>query len=69
MLRFQSEYELIHGTNPVQEGHIVACGSYGALLEAVENELEKNYDSMPIIVIYGRGQLEDLSKVIRAKKY
>jgi hypothetical protein len=27
VLKFTSEYELIHGTTSIQDGHIIACGS------------------------------------------
>ena len=40
VLRFISEYELIHGSSPIQEGHIVPCGKAEKVIAAVEAEIE-----------------------------
>ena len=50
-LKFVSEYELIHGSSPIQEGHIVPCGSFEKVIAAVEAEIEQQYDLRPIIIV------------------
>lgn len=50
-MKFVSEYELLNGTSPIQDGHIVPCGSSDKVITAVESELEKHYDIKPIIIV------------------
>ncbi len=68
-LKFNSEYELLNGMTPVQEGHIESCGSYPQLLKTLEHELIKHYDSKPLIVIHEQDQFEDISKLLRSKRF
>lgn len=51
ILKFVSEYELIHGSSPIQEGNIVACGSKDAIFKTAKADIEKFYDAKPIILV------------------
>ena len=50
-LIFNSEYEFINGISPLQDGHIVSCGSFENVLVKLKDELIQNYDSKPLIII------------------
>ena len=44
------------------------CGSYTGMLEELEKEVVKNYDTKPIIVIYAGEQLEDIKAITKRNK-
>ena len=52
VLRFKSEYELVHGSSPVQEAIIRSFRSESMLLEALKSDVEKNFDHRPIVIIH-----------------
>lgn len=56
VLKFKSEYELIHGTSPVQYPNIVICKDEEELYRTLATDIEAKYDGKPIIVIHGKHQ-------------
>jgi superfamily II DNA/RNA helicase len=52
VIRFKSEYELVSGASPIQEGKIVSCGTEKEVLKQAADTISANYDSRPIILIH-----------------
>ena len=69
ILNFESEYSVCHGADNIQDGHIVACKSPESIYPQLEEELNKYYDSKPMVVIYEVGQLEIIKRILQDYKY
>ena len=52
ILKFKSEYELIHGISPIQDPNIVFCNETKTIFEALFEDVKKYYETKPIIIIY-----------------
>lgn len=50
-LSFKSEYEMVHGVDPVTDAVVVPCEDKEKLLKSLEGDLAKAYDSQPVIII------------------
>ena len=68
-LTFISEYEFIHGISPLQEGHIIPCGSFDNVLGRLKDEMIKTYDSKPLIVISEENQIESIFQIVKSEKF
>ena len=55
ILRFKSEYEMVHGTSPVQEAIIRPCPDHHSVLEIVGEDIAKSYDQKPVVVVSNTG--------------
>ena len=55
VLKFKSEYEMVHGTSPVQEAIIRPCPDHQSLLETVVEDIAKAYDQKPVVVVCSPG--------------
>lgn len=64
-LRFKSEYELVHGSCPVQPPNIVTCRDSSSLMAALSADVEVLYDKKPIIVIYDWNHEVELLSMVR----
>jgi hypothetical protein len=51
-LRFKTEYELIHGTSPIQDASITNYTTRETMMQKLELDIIKYYDQKPIIVIH-----------------
>lgn len=51
MLKFKSEYELIHNVNPVVDATVVTATNSGMLFDIIERDISKFYDQQPIIIV------------------
>ena len=69
ILNFESEYSVCHGADNIQDGHIVACERQALIYPKLEDELNKYYDSKPLVVIYEEGQLDIVKHIIHDYKY
>ena len=56
VLKFKSEYEMVHGTSPVQEAIIRQCPDHQSALEMVVEDIAKVYDQKPAVVVHNPGQ-------------
>ena len=52
VLKFKSEYEMVHGTSPVQEAIIRPVADMAAVLTLVEEDITKNYDNKPVVIVH-----------------
>ena len=52
VLKFKSEYELVTGVSPIQEPNIVSCSDDSNKVVRAFEDINKLYESKPIIVIY-----------------
>ena len=55
VLKFKSEYEMVHGTSPVQEAIIRPCTDHQSVLEMVVEDIAKVYDQKPVVVVHNPG--------------
>ena len=55
VMRFKSEYEMVHGTSPVQEAIIRSCTDVHSVLEMVVEDISKVYDQKPVVVVHNPG--------------
>ena len=54
-LRFKSEYEMVHGTSPVQEAIIRPCSDHQSALEKVVEDIASVFDQKPVVVVHNPG--------------
>ena len=51
VLKFKSEYELVHGSSPIADATIVPVADTASMLTALEVDLCRFYDQRPVIII------------------
>ena len=51
VLKFKSEFELVHGTAPVADPTIVSCVSNDSLFASLVTDIDKHFELHPIIII------------------
>jgi hypothetical protein len=69
VLRFSSEYELIHGISPVQSPNIITCKDESTMFSILATDIDKMYDRKPIIVVYEKSQEKDVKSIVNKEKY
>ena len=55
VLKFKSEYEMVHGSSPVQEAIIKPCPDHQSALEMVVEDIAKIFDQKPVVVVHNPG--------------
>ena len=68
MLKFKSEYELVHGASPVQEAVVRSFKDSQLLLIALEEDILKNYDHKPMVVIHDLENEQEVASMIKGCK-
>jgi len=68
VLKFKSEYEHVHGTSPVQEAVIRSFKDNQLRLISLEEDILKNYDHKPMVVIYNLENAELLETILTKSK-
>lgn len=61
VLIFSSEYELIHGKSPIQDGKIKQFKSIDEILKELGKDIENHYDKRPIILIVNEQDKDKVS--------
>lgn len=51
VLKFKSEYEMMHGSSPVSDPTIVTFKDRNLLLDTVLADLDKYFEKAPVILI------------------
>ena len=68
-LKFKSEYEMVHGTSPVQEAVIRTCQDKNAVLAMIEEDISKTYDHKPVVVVHNSEQEAFLVQLCKKQKW
>jgi hypothetical protein len=68
VLKFKSEYELIHGVSPVADPTILACTDQQMLMTSLEADINKHYEHKPIVVIVDDEQRAELIMMLKTNK-
>jgi Type III restriction enzyme, res subunit len=69
VLKFKSEYELVHGTSPIQEALIRQVSSKHSLISMVEEDINKTYDHKPVVIIHEADQEGGIMAMIERSKW
>jgi hypothetical protein len=51
VMKFPSEYELIHKVSPAEGSEIKVCSDKQIMMESLEDDIASHYDEDPIIII------------------
>jgi hypothetical protein len=69
VLKFKSEYEMVHGTSPITDPSVVPCIDTPGYEEAVLADLDKHYELHPVILVVGSESRGHFLKHIKANKF
>ena len=69
VLKFKSEYEMVHGTSPVTDPSIVPCMDTPGYETAILVDLDKHYELHPVILVVGSESRGHFLKHIKASKF
>ena len=68
VLKFKSEYELVHGSSPIYDATIISVSDSIIMLTALEVDLCKFYDQRPVIIICNKEQQDSLVALLMKNK-
>ena len=69
VLAFKSEFEMLHGANPIAEAGVVVCQDALKLQQQLQADLEKHYEAKPVIVVIDEDQRRSIEELARANKW
>ena len=69
VLKFKSEYEMVHGTSPVTDPSIVPCIDTPGFEATVLADLDKHYELHPVILVVSSDSRGNFIKHINASKF
>ena len=69
ILKFKSEYEMVHGTSPVTDPSVVICADTPGYETAVLADLDKHYELHPVILVVDSESRGPFLKHIKASKF
>ena len=69
VLKFKSEYEMVHGTSPITDPSVVICADTPGYEIAVLADLNKHYELHPVILVVGSESRGTYLKHIKANKF
>ena len=68
VLRFKSEYELVHNISPVSDPSVMTFANRMMLEQAVTADINKHFDQHPIVLIMGLDQRASIINHLRINK-
>lgn len=69
VMKFSSEYELIHKVSPIEGSSIKCCNSKDMMIKQVEDDIRINFDEKPIIVITSSDERGLLIETLKANNW
>jgi hypothetical protein len=68
MLKFPSEYELIHGVSPIQDAKLINLKPNQDLIKETQELIDSNFDGKPLIVIHDSDHEHELKAALDHSK-
>ena len=69
VLKFKSEYELLHDIAPVSDPTVIPCADAATLHAIVCQDIDKHYEKHPVIIIANEGNRIDIVNHLAVSKF